>query len=192
MDVSKRIANFSKFALKLITVTVFYLTACQPGFAQMPTNCGQPDFDRFSDRGLFLWQNCGTGDWFLRATNGGLSGEFRAEGSLRLASDIEFITGFNLDAGDSGTQDLLDSSNPRNVVFRFRVFTSAQDGADFRVDPTSQTCLFVNNSAGVPIVVGQNNLELRTPLNIQTLSSVGCVSISPIISLLLEDDSTGG
>lgn len=192
MDIIIGHVNSFKFAHKIIfllSAVIFFVTTAQSSFAQERTNCGRPNFDRSSERGVFLWQNCATGDWFIRTTNGGLNGELRTEGRLSLSNNIESIEGFNLDAGDSGQQDLLDFSNPRNIIFRFRIFSAAQDGANFQIASNSRACLFIRNSANLPVIVGRNNLELRSPFNIQTLNGAGCAVISPIISLLLDDES---
>lgn len=203
MDFINRSANFFKFACKyvaIICVTVsslamFAIATSQVSFAQTileRTNCGIPNFNRFTDRGVFLWQNCGTGDWFMRTSNGGLPGELETNGRLTLssASDIQFLSGFNLDPGVSGEQDLLDASDPSNIIFRFRVFVTAQDGMNFRINPDTIACMTVSNSAGVPIAVGANNIEFTAPFNIQTLTAQGCAgaSVSNIMSLLLIDD----
>lgn len=149
-------------------------------------SCGRPDFDRMTDRGFFIWQDCSTNRWFFRATNGGASSEFSAEGRLRLSEDIQSPAPFNLN--NIGVQDIFDLSDPQNVLFRFRVFTIAQDGIDFNLAPDSDACLFVKTSDGSPIVVGRNNLEFSSPLNLNTLSTAKCVTTTPINYLLLLEE----
>ncbi len=198
MDFIKRYANFFKFAGKYVAIfsfTLFSITTSQASFAQeMPerTNCGIPDFDRFTDRGVFLWQNCGDGLWFLRTSNGGLPGELETNGTLELQSTVQFLTGFNLDPGISGNQDLLDASDPTNIIFRFRVFVTAQDGMNFRVAPDEVACISITNSADAPVIVGQNNIPFTRPFNIHTLTSEGCAGggLGPIMSLLLLEEES--
>lgn len=170
----------------LCCLIVFVLTASSQASAQTADNCGRPDFDRNTDRGFFIWQDCPTGDWFFRATNGGTSSEFTVEGRLRLSSDIQEPEPFNLN--NIGVQDIFDFSDPQNVRFRFRVFSIAQDGIDFRLAPDTKACLFVRTSDGSPIIVGRNNVELRSPLNMNTLSGAGCVVVEPFVFLLTDDD----
>jgi hypothetical protein len=38
--------------------------------------CGTPTFDRATEQALFVWQHCTTGEWFVRATAGGVSSVF--------------------------------------------------------------------------------------------------------------------
>ena len=193
MDLLDQCAKIFRFPPKRVTilcVAIFSIASNQASFSQELTNCGQPDFDRFTDRGVFLWQNCGTGDWFLRATNGGVPGETGFNGNLKLSADIEFIAGFNLDPGVNGNQDTLDTSDPRNIDFSFRVFVTAQDGINFRVDPDALACMSITNTANAPVVVGQNSIDFTRPVNIQTLTREGCVGpvlTSPIMLLLLGD-----
>lgn len=199
MDFIKNYANYFKFAGKfaaVFCVTVFSISTTQVGFAQQVMgdrlNCGQPSFDRFTQRGVFLWQDCTSGLWFMRTTNGGLPGELETNGTLMLRSTIQFLTGFNLDPGVSGNQDLLDFSDPTNVIFRFRVFVTAQDGMNFRVAEDEDACMSITNSAGVPVIVGANNTPFSTPFNLNTMTAEGCAGtlVNQIMTTLLltEDD----
>ncbi len=195
MDFLNGNAVFFKIAnrrIAVVLVALFSITISQASMAQIimgdETNCGQPDFSRFTDRGVFVWQNCGSGDWSLRTTNGGQGDELATEGRLTSSSEVMDFEGFNLDPGPSGMQDLVDSSDLTDIDFRLRVFNVAQDGFNFRLDEEATTCLFVRNSADVPVVVGRNNIEFSAPFNLQTLTPSRCVPLTPIISLIIEDD----
>lgn len=166
-------------------------------FAQSAgVECGRPDFNRFEDRGVFVWQNCGTGEWFIRAVSGGGS-EVRVTGGLGLTEPIAVINAFNLEFGDqsSGLPDSLDSSDAENINFLFRVFQTAQDGVDFQLQspPSDElACLRISTEPTVPIIFGQNNFAVTTTnINLATIDSRGCSAafIVPPIELLLNQDN---
>jgi len=192
------------FSLKIAATVVTFLYVClttstNVAFAQETTNCGQPDFDRMTDQGLFLWQHCASGDWSIRGTNGGQSPEFTVTGELVLSEPLEALTPFNLDddclaqtteeLDDCKNDYLVDAIDPEKVKFRFRVFQVAQDGADFKLAPDSSACLIVKTNPKVPIIVGGDNVEFSSPLNIVSLKGGGtCIRLEPVIYLLQEDD----
>jgi len=169
----------------LCCLIILVLTTLSPTSAQTSDNCGRPTFDRNTDRGFFIWRDCPTNNWFFRAANGSRSDEFRVEGRLRLSNDIQSPEPFNLD--NIGTQDLFDSSDPQNVLFRFRVFASAQDGINFGLLPDTEACLFVSISDGSPIFVGRNKREFSSTIELGTLSGGSCIVIAPMHYLLNED-----
>ena len=150
-------------------------------------SCGRPDFDRSVDKGFFVWQNCGTGEWFVRQTAGGApSGdEFRVEGSLQSSEPMLAIAAFNLESHDT-----FDATDPSNISFVFRAWGSAQDGFDFSLQANAVTCLRISEPDKQPIIIGADNMELFSPVNLLTLDDTDCRpnAFLPSIVFLLNSD----
>lgn len=151
------------------------------------TTCGRPDYDRSKDRGIYVWQNCGTGQWFFRVSSGGRppSDEFRVEGRLQLDKPFASLNPFSLDSGLNGSQDLFETPDPETADFIFRVWVDAQDGFDFGLTNGTTACLKVNAPDDMPIVIGKDNITANSPVNLETLDPINCASTNPGLLLLL-------
>lgn len=151
------------------------------------SSCNMPDFDRTEDTGIFIWQMCSTEQWFFRVSAGGLTDgvELRVIGDLRLDKSISAIEPFSL-----AENDLLDFSDPQNINFNLRVFASAQDGFDFQLQEGTVACLNISTSIDAPIIIGGDNIEVTTPININTVDKTICITpgIVPSAFLLLNED----
>ena len=152
--------------------------------------CGRPAFDRTIDRGVFVWKNCGTGLWSFRVSSGGrpTGDEYRVEGSLKVSIPMPYLDGFSLDAGQFGSQDLFDISDPNELKFIFRVWGSAQDGFDFLLVDGTTACLKIVAPNNLPIVFGSANKSVVTPINLDTLTSTDCADPGSGTQILLLDD----
>ena len=171
----------------LIGYSIFNISAAA-------TSCGVPSYNRATDDGLYLWQLCGSNQWFMRAVGGGraTANELRVEG--RLTSDQAFpsVIGFSLEPGDPLEQfpepDFVNKSDPKDIKFRFRVWSDAQDGMDFSMPASASACLKISVPANMSVFVGRTKAQVNPPflLGVQ-INGNSCGSILPGIKILLLD-----
>jgi len=125
--------------------------------------CFEPDYDRFTEAGLFLWDLCdGSGEWRLRVTGGGDPNGVFYEGYIESAGGISFI-GYSLESHDA-----IDTSNPEVLSYLLKTWNAAEDGINFT--PAADACL-TTVSPDMPIFLGQNRVLVDSPLNLTTLEA---------------------
>ncbi len=142
-----------------------------------PSSCGKPIYDGAVDTAIFLWQNCETGQWSLRATSGSNS---NAQYIGSLTSDQVFtnVTPFSLEVND-----VLDTSNPTRINYEMSMWSPWDDGFDFSIPTGSNTCLDVDTPAGAMILVGPTRNPVSPPFNLDTLGP--CTA--PVSTLSIND-----
>ena len=127
----------------------------------------------------------------MRAVGGGrtTNNELRVEGSMTLTQPIQTLTPFSLEPADPNEKfpepDFVNQSDPRDIKFRFRVWSDAQDGMDFKLPSNSTSCLKLTNPPGTPVFVGRAKSQINSPFNLQTLDGTGCSGISSTLQILL-------
>ena len=124
-----------------------------------PAECGEPNYDRTSEPGVFLWKDCSTsnGDsvWQLRVAGGGLAWSPYI-GSL-VSSNLVTATGEQLEPNDTLDGNLSDNG----LDFTLNVANSALDGINFTIPANSQTCFDISQApATSQVYVGRNRLLL--------------------------------
>ncbi len=155
------------------------------------SSCGVPTYNRATQDGIYLWQICGSKEWFMRAVGGGRdsNNELRVEGNLVLSNPIQSITEFSIDPPDPNelfpVPDFVDASDRKNIKFRFRVWRDGQDGMDFKLPANTTTCLKILTPAGIPVFVGRSKTEITPPFNLLTLDGNGCAGIMSTLQILL-------
>jgi len=125
-----------------------------------PPQCGEPAFDRTTEPGAFLWQDCsvsGVNDsWFLRITGGGLP--FDAYVGTLTSTNLVTVEGTQLEANDVIDGDLTDNG----LDFRLNVANSAVDGLNIQIPSGGQTCFNIEQLPSLSnVYVGR----LRSPMN---------------------------
>jgi hypothetical protein len=121
------------------------------GGGQLP-QCGQPSYNRASESALFVWNDCGTGQWHLRATAGGQSLTYR--GGLTPDQPFASLSAFSFESGD-----LLPPPD-----FTMIVSGSGQDGIDFALAQGSGACLDLSAPGSAPILAGVNRIPVAGPV----------------------------
>ncbi len=131
-----------------------------------PADCGEVAFNKATEQGTFLWQDCDTSEWHLRVTAGGSSASFT--GGLTSDRALAAVDGFSMENGD-----VLSSAS---AEFSYNLFVggTGQDGVDFALASGASGCL----DAGEPVTVGPNRQTVQSPFDIQTLSS--CLNDPPV------------
>lgn len=129
--------------------------------------CFAPSYDRFTEAGVFLWDQCdGSGEWRIRVTGGGDPAGVFYEGNLAASSAISH-TGFSIEG-----HDVLDATDPQLLSFVLKTWNAAEDGIDFT--PGADTCLTINDTS-LPIYLGQNRDPVTSPFNLATLQACDVV-----------------
>jgi hypothetical protein len=128
-----------------------------------PSPCRAPTFDKATESGVFLWKNCETGVWSLRASPGGQTLTF--QGSVRANQPFASVTAVSLEPKDS-----LDfTTNPRQIGYTLNVNAAAPDGFDFTFPAGSPTCLRLGLPAGSPVFVGPKRTPVQPPFDLNTM-----------------------
>jgi len=137
-----------------------------PPAPAVPDQCGEPMFDRATEPGVFLWQDCaasGTDDvWNMMISGGGLP--FLPYQGVLTSTNLVTATGIQTEAND-----ILDvGSNGFNFVLN--VANQALDGVDFTIPTGGQTCFDVQDlPAGAQIYVGRNRVVRTDAFNLEDL-----------------------
>lgn len=117
--------------------------------------CGTPSYDAATDVGIFVWQDCATGLWRMRAVAGGTFGEYVG----RLTSDQAFtrVTSYNIEAGD-----IVNTSVPTQVGFDFHMWSPWVDGLDFTFPSSANVTLLMESPT--PVFYGGSRTRVTLPL----------------------------
>ena len=183
--------SFLKFVVRICLFLQILIGYSMFNYVAAQSSCGVPSYNRATQSGIYLWQVCGSKEWFMRAVGGGRTGtnELRVEGNLVLSKPIKSIVGFSIDPPDPNQNfpvpDFVDSSDPKDIKFRFRVWRDGQDGIDFELPANATTCLKIETPAGMPVFVGRSKTEITPPFNLITLDGSGCSGIMSTLQMLL-------
>jgi len=132
-----------------------------------PPQCGEPVFDRATEPGVFLWQNCdATGaedDWSMRVVGGGLPWS-SYEGILTSTNPVTAV-GVMLEANDVADGDLTDNG----LDFTLNVANSAIDGLELLIPSGGQTCFDILNAPSSAIYVGRYRVLMSDAFNLENL-----------------------
>lgn len=120
--------------------------------------CNKPDYNQATEAGVFLWKDCGTNQWHIRATAGDHSVTYR--GSLTSDAPFLSLTGSSFEATDRLPPD-----------FVMNVTNSRQDGIDFTIADNAQVCLRMSAPANTEVIAGSNRVSLGTSVGIPDIDS---------------------
>jgi hypothetical protein len=129
-----------------------------------PFACGMPTFDKATERALFVWQDCATGNWTVRATAGGPNSTF--SGEVRAGTSFTSVTPFSIEANDLFNFTL----NPGLVNYGLIVGGAGQDGFSFSL-PSGQSACLTLTAPAVPIYAGQTRLLVTSPVDLATMGA---------------------
>jgi hypothetical protein len=129
--------------------------------------CGEPVFDAATEAGVFVWKDCATGQWHMRASPGGVVTTYT--GSIASSSGFTQISGFSLE-----TSDVLDTTtDPTSASYQLTVSGGGQDGVDFTPAAASSTCFAVDAPAAATVYVGSARTVVTAPFDLTTLAACG-------------------
>ncbi|MEE9493363.1 MAG: putative Ig domain-containing protein, partial [Gammaproteobacteria bacterium] len=135
---------------------------------EMPTTvnpeCGEPVIDSAADQALFLWKDCGTGQWHMRAPGGGSTTGLQHSGSINSPNGFDTYTAYSLESSDSLTL----SANGQQLDYTMKIWLSGEDGLDFV--PGANACFDATRST-TPVLLGTNRQPVTMAINLDTLGS---------------------
>ena len=140
--------------------------------------CGEPTINEPTDRGTFLFRDCGgTERWTLYATSGGGSafvhrGEFNATGVFSNVSRMRV-----------GNTDLLNISSANSFDYAYNVNNTDVDGLSFDVNIGAGACFTPDANSPFPVYLGANR-TLLTTANVGLDTGLDC-------SIALDSDGDG-
>jgi hypothetical protein len=103
--------------------------------------CGPPAYNKSIDNALFVWQDCATGRWSVRAMAGSSTATF--VGNIGASSPFTNLAGSSIEASDS----LTSTSSPPRIAFKLKVGNGGQDGFDFTAASGAGACLTLESPA---------------------------------------------
>ncbi|MEE9494241.1 MAG: Calx-beta domain-containing protein [Gammaproteobacteria bacterium] len=145
--------------------------------------CGTPVFDPATEKAVFIWKDCLTGDWTVRVTAGGDAAGVTHTGLVNSTADLVSVTGFSIESNDA-----LDTTDARAIDYLLRNFVSSVDGFTFKPASGALTCFRPTGPAGVPILIGVSKLTMSGAFDLETLGP--CLDISIDDITVAEDGGT--
>jgi len=118
----------------------------------LPLRCGPVSYSVATETGVFLWEDCATGDWTLRLSAGGSPSWVQSTGSIGSDTGFARITSFSFEGPDN-----LDTTDPHLASFFMQVINSGQDGIDFAPNAGADLCV---DTGAVAVYLGAS----RTPV----------------------------
>jgi Calx-beta domain/ASPIC and UnbV/FG-GAP-like repeat len=137
------------------------LPPLQPG-----DECGAPVYDRHLESGVFLWKDCTSDIWKIRAVAGDSVGQVIYSGDVTTDQAFSNVAGFDLEGGDT-----FDTSDPARIVYKLRVKQPGEDGFDFSVAAGSASCLTLDLPQNASVLLGKKAIPAPLDLDLTTLQS---------------------
>ncbi|MEE9493957.1 MAG: Calx-beta domain-containing protein, partial [Gammaproteobacteria bacterium] len=139
--------------------------------------CGVPVYDRATEKALFVWQDCATGEWTVRATSGGDSNGAIHTGSVESSAAFASVSGFSIEGSD-----LLDNTtDPARIDYLMKMFGTGEDGFQFTPESGSSSCFRPTGPAGVPVLIGQGKSAVTGAFDLATLGPCLDIAIDDVM-----------
>ena len=147
--------------------------------------CGEPAFNAGSHAALFLWKDCDTGVWSVRATAGWSTESTPYKGSVISDQPFVSVTPYLMEGSD-----LLDNSVSGQILYEMRMTSGGRDGFEFELAPGASACFEIGEPLDAQFLLGAGSLPAERPLDLNSLQ--GC-QVAPEIRIedLVVDESAG-
>ena len=109
--------------------------------------CGEPVYDQATERGVFFWRDCTTGEWFMRFTAGGIYSEY--DGTVTSSLGFSSLTGVSVESNDV----LFIQGN--ELSYELHMGQVYSDGFNFTSPSGSNLCVGVDLPANTIVEVGE-------------------------------------
>lgn len=129
--------------------------------------CGAPVMDPATDKAVFLWTDCTTGQWHMRVAAGGDPAGVDYIGRIRADSIFDSASGYSIEAHDTLNLGV------EVIDYTLRVWNAGTDGIDFSYPAGSSACFELDSPAGASVRVGPSALPQTVPFDLETLSTCG-------------------
>jgi len=131
--------------------------------------CGAPSYSPGAVQGLFLWKNCTTGEWTVRATAGGSPTTVTYVGEVSADQNLSLVSLFSLERNDV----VDNTTDPMRISYTLKMKNSGQDGYTFSFPSGTNACFTVDpgSPGGGTVLVGAGKTPLNNPFDLETLVS---------------------
>jgi hypothetical protein len=136
------------------------IVAVTPGTAPAYP-CGKPNVNGAVEKGAFAWRDCATGVWSMGVWSANTAITY--QGTITSTSNFTSVKPQGLE-----TNDVLDSSNTKQVAFTFRSSGTGSDGVDFKLPDGANACLKISTPSGAKIYMGPFKIAVAQPMNLET------------------------
>lgn len=136
--------------------------------------CGEPAVDGSVDASLFVWQDCQTGVWHLRATAGG--GYASYTGGLASPAALAGPTAIDIEPHDA-----LNTPSTGEIEFLMQIWGNGLDEFSFQPVPGQPVCLTLEAGGAQTALVGDDRQAYSLPLDLNTLGP--CTNLPAEISI---------
>jgi hypothetical protein len=124
-------------------------------FGARPDPCGQPNYNKNTERATFLWKDCtGSNLWHLRSTGGTTSTRIDYQGRIDATGGLLSLALVSIE-----NDDVINTANPNRLTYVMRVNQEAQDGIDFRPPPGA---CYTPLAPALPVYIGAARAALMT------------------------------
>ena len=156
---------------RFITCFCAILIACGMGYSEAqaqtaPVTCGAPVLGNETEPALLLWEDCSTGTWTVWAAGGGAATVQTFDGGISANQNATMVAGSRLESND-----VLDATDPMNILFMLNVAGPGVDTFDFAFPDTAAVCF---DAPGANLLVGPNRSPITPPVDLNTMGP--CVS----------------
>jgi hypothetical protein len=124
--------------------------------------CGPPTWNGAVDVGIFIWRDCPTGEWRMKAVSGG--GSITYSGTVVSSQAYATVKPQGLESSDV----LNYTTNPSVISFRFINTGSGFDGVNFVPQDRASNCMSISAPAGVRVYYGPFRTVMPQPFNLDT------------------------
>jgi len=125
--------------------------------------CGEPDYDLSVDRAIFVWRDCATELWNVRASAG--SGWIRFNGVVTSDMPLTNQEMVSLEL----KWDIFDTSNPNAITWEMELVPPWYDGFNFNYPNGANVCFDITNPGTPEVYIGPDRTPITTPFNMETL-----------------------
>ena len=136
------------------------IVAVTPGTAPAYP-CGKPTVNGSVDKGVFAWRECGTGVWSMAVWSANTAITY--QGTIASTSNFTTVKAQGLETNDS-----LDTSNPKQIGFKFNSSGTASDGVDFKLPNGANACLKIAAPSNAQLYIGPFKTSISHPVNLET------------------------
>ena len=136
------------------------IVAVTPGVAPGAYPCGPPTTDGAVDQGVFVWRDCATGEWSLRVMSANTAIAY--QGTVTSTSDFTSFTPRALES-----DDVLNTSNPKQIGFTFNSTGAGSDGVDFTLPDGADAYLEIAAPAAAQLFMGPFKTPISVPTNLE-------------------------
>jgi hypothetical protein len=132
------------------------------GAAPKAYQCGSPTLNGAVDSGVFVWRDCATGQWSMRVMSANTAITYQGT----ITSSTSNFTSSRPRALEPN--DVLDTSNPKQIGFTLNSTGTGFDGMDFDLPDGADACLQIAAPSGAQLFMGPFKTPISAPANLET------------------------